>query len=183
MMEDKILCDNEWLQLKEMKCPEHDIHGYVYSHEVRCNGYIVSVLPFRTTNERFEFLLRKEVTPCWHPTIQMISSITGGYEPEKRLDGTAVDELREEGGYTVTKRDMIYLGWSFGTKSTDTVYHMFTANLTDKERGEATGDGSAMEEKAECFWGTYKDIQQAVDPFVYVCYMKFINLNKDAFGK
>jgi len=55
----KTLCENDWVSLL-------DLNGYVYSHETRCNGVIVAILPYRRTEKgRLQFLLRREITPCW----------------------------------------------------------------------------------------------------------------------
>ena len=176
----KLLCDDKWLQLKHIVAPEKGIHGYTFSHEVSCDGKKISILPFRKqkATDDFEsigtqFLLRDEVTPCWDEDVSFISSITGGCEKGVDIVDTAVHELSEEAGYKAERYDFIDLGTCFGTKSTDTVYYLFSIDLTDRERGEAVGDGSELEDKAHCFWT--KDVEKAVDPFVYVTLLRLID--------
>lgn len=169
------LYDNKWLSLLMVKHPENDIHGYVYSHESRCAGKIISVLPYRYYNGHWEFLLRNEVTPCWSTERSIISSITGEYEPGMSIEEVVLMELEEEAGYIVDISDLKDLGTCRGTKSSDTIYYLYTVDLTDKEKekeGEALGDGSELERKASCFWST--NINSAEDPLVYVMYHKIM---------
>jgi hypothetical protein len=168
------LCDNEWLSLKNIVYPERDINGYVFSHEKRCQGKIIVILPFKVEERgMIMYLLRSEVTPCWHIEKPITSSITGGFEKEKGLKKTVIMELKEEGGYTVKEEELIELGVCRGTKSCDTVYHLFSVNLTTKKQREAKGDGSVLEAKAKCFWSL--DLEGCEDPLAYVCYYR---LNK-----
>jgi len=167
------LFSNDWVALKEVKNPDEGVNGYVYLHESRCDGKIIVLLPFRRTKPKTEYLLRKEVTPCWSMK-QVISSITGGYEKSEGIKGTAVMELEEEAGYEVKEKDLIPLGTCRGTKSCDTVYHLFAVDLTDKEKTtDAKGDGSELEAKAECVWRT--NLDECEDPMAYVAYTR---LNK-----
>ena len=169
------LYENKWLSLKKITDPDNDVDGYIYSHETRSNGKILSILPYRNNKDgKIEYLLRKEVTPSWGDE-EKISSITGGVEDNDHLT-TAQHELKEEGGYSVDKNELSFLGTCFGTKSTDTVYYLYTIDLTDKKQEKATGDGSKLESKAHCFWSD--TIKDAVDPFVYVLYNK-LDINKN----
>ena len=178
MKEIIVLKENKWLSLLEMKYPEKGIGGYVYSHEGRCDGKIVSILPYRHVvvdgEEKMEFMLRSEVTPCWHPTDEQVSSITGGVELDDPLS-TAVHELKEEAGYVADESEFVSLGTCRGTKSVDTVYYLYMVDCTGKERGEATGDGSELETLAHCFWTD--TISDAVDPMVYVSYYRLKTSN------
>lgn len=173
MIDNKILKDTNYLQLRELVDEDRGIHGYIYSREVRCNGEIVAILPYREKNDEgdLEFLLRSEVTPCWGLDEHFISSITGGVE-ENDVEGSAVNEIKEEAGYDVTINELEHRGTCFGTKSSDTVYHLFTVDLTGKEGYEAQGDGSELEAKAECIWKD--DINEGVDPFLFTIYHKFL---------
>ncbi len=169
------LYSNDWVSLKELKNPDEGVHGYSYLHESRCDGKIIVLLPFRTRGRDEEYLLRKEVTPCWSMS-QVLSSITGGYEKDKGIKGTAVMELEEEAGYEATEEDLIPLGTCRGTKSCDTIYHLFSVDLTGKKKTtDAKGDGSELEAKAECVWK--KSIHDCVDPMAYVAYVRLNDLD------
>lgn len=164
------LHENEWLSLRKVVSPEDDIRGYVYSHETRCQGNIIAVIGYRWTRKKhfyeYEYLIRKEVTPCWGLDPQY-SALTGGWEgnPDFRVD--AVNELKEEAGYVVELEDMYSLGTCFGTKSTDTTFRLFAVDLEDKTQGEALGDGSKQDSEGTAHWMTYPEIAEKVnDPIV-----------------
>lgn len=176
-MKVKTLYNNKWISLKEISFPEKGIGGYVFSHETRCDGNIVSILPYRLTGNGMEFLLRREITPCWHPTDFLISSITGGVDPGNTIQHTVINELEEEAGYSVDKTGLISLGTCHGAKSSDTVYHLYSVDLTGFERHEASGDGSALEENASCIW--VKVIGDAVDPLVYTLHYRLTSFIMD----
>jgi len=166
-MKVETIAKTEWLSLRKMVDPDKGVGGYIYSHEDRCDGIIISILPYRVVDEKYEFLLRNEVTPAWSMN-QSISSITGGLE-HGNLRETVVQEMAEEAGYEITKEDLIFLDKTRGTKSSDTIYYIYTVDLTGKEKTlDASGDGSELEKQAECFWSD--TIENAVDPFVYVAY-------------
>ena len=184
----EVLHQNKWVSLLKMVWPEKNVSGYVYSHETRCNGHIISVLPFRRIeissdysirnmeeirNRKFEFLLREEITPCWDVNRPALSSITGGVEKGLSPEEIAVEEIDEEAGYIVEESELIDLGTCRGTKSSDTIYHLFGIDLTGREKlGEAEGDGSELERLAQCVWYGSDRIGQAEDPFVYVSYYR-----------
>jgi len=164
----KTLCENKWISLKEINIPEMGINGYVFSHETRCNGKIVAILPYRINDKNeLEYLIRYEVTPCWGLK-QEISSITGGVEEDDPIH-TAVEEMYQEAGYEILPQELIGLGTSHASKSSDTIYYLFSVDLTGKEKiGEAKGDGSNLEQMAECKWAPPKVISLSKDPQLYV---------------
>lgn len=170
-MEIMTLHENKWLSLKEMKDPENGVHGYVYSHETRCNGEIVAILPYKRRLGQLHWLLRKEITPCWEMA-PVISSITGGVDIARAVRETAQHELLEEAGYAIGLDRLVALGTCYGTKSSDTTYHLYTADLSNVKRGKAVGDGSELEAMAHCFWSG--SIDDARDPFVYIMYYRIM---------
>lgn len=167
-----ILCDTPWLSLIKMVKPEDGIMGYIYSHETRCNGKIVAVLPFREESDgQRSYLIRNEFTPCWGFE-NVDSSITGGVEHEDQRD-TAVEEMAQEAGYEITKEDLIPLGTSFASKSADTIYYLFAVNLTGREKTlKGDGDGSLLEKKATMHWVAESEIPKIRDPQVSVMYVR-----------
>jgi 8-oxo-dGTP pyrophosphatase MutT (NUDIX family) len=166
---DKILYDNKWLQLKE-------IDGYVYSHEIRCNGIIVMVLPYRRTGSNFEFLVRAEITPCWSkkPTL---SAMTGGAESPEGPAEDVVRELYEEAGYRVKADQLKFLGMVRASKSADTYYHLFTIDVTGMTPDQATGDGS-KNDLAPSVWLTEEQIVGLEDAQALAAYVKIKALLK-----
>lgn len=144
------LSENPWLSLKVIREPERGINGYVFSHETRCNGKIIAVLPFRLVDGRYEYLIKHEVTPAWSLEPEY-SALTGGWEGGDPVV-TAQLELAEESGYTVDIEQFISLGTSYASKSADTVYHLYTVDLSGAAKGEVHGDGSRLEQEALSIW-------------------------------
>ena len=164
------LYHNEWLSLMVVKKPEAGVNGYVNSHETRCRGRIVALLPFRRTPEGSEYLVKSEMTPCWGFD-QVLSSITGGYEGGD-IEDDAVREVLEETGYTILRQELIPLGESYASKSSDTIYTLFSVDLTDKEQGEATGDGSRVESESQAIWLPRPKLLGIRDPQVAVMLLR-----------
>ena len=147
-----------------------DNWSYVFSHEIRCKGRIIAILPYRKANGKTQYLLRIEPNPAWGYHDKHISSITGGLE--KSDTQTALLEIKEEAGYSVHEDDLIDLGICRGTKSTDTVFRLFSVDLSGKTCKKATGDGSELEKLAYCYWGDETEINKAVDPLIYVMFVR-----------
>jgi len=94
------------------------------------------------------------------------SSFTGGVETENPTED-AIRELKEEAGFAVEQ--LIPLGTCRGPKCSDTVYHLFAADVTGLPEKSHEGDGSVLEAKADNVWVT--EIY-AEDPLVYVLVMR-----------
>lgn len=171
----KTLYKTDWLSLNVLEDPRPDVDGYVYSHETRCQGIIVAVLPTRLVSSggqvAIEYLLRNEKTPCWDADKLTMSAITGGYDGGS-IVSNVVRELVEETGYLMDPADMIFLGTSRASKSTDTVYYLYTVDLTGIDVGKPTGDGSPQETEATNHWVGIVDITQCVDPQVAIMYVR-----------
>ena len=164
--QDRTFVSTEWLSLKYKQL--EDGRRYFYSHETRCNGLIVAILPYRATQYGFEVLLRYENTPCWREGPH-ICSITGGIEAGDTAQETVIKELKEETGYDLTGLEhRIYaLNSIKGTKSSDTDYYLFAVNLTNLEPGEANPEPG--EESETQRWHKYIPYETA-DPLVYAIY-------------
>lgn len=164
------LHENLWLSLRVVRDPERGINGYVFSHEARCQGRVVAVLPYADTSAGRGYLVRREVTPCWSLEPQM-SAITGGYEGGD-IEDDAVREVEEEAGFSISRDDLIPLGVSYASKSADTVYSLFAVDVTGKEQGPASGDGSRLEAEGSTVWISGPDACQVRDPQVSVMIMR-----------
>lgn len=189
-MTDEELYHNDWISLRIVKAPEQGVKGYVYSTETRCQGQIISILPYRKAKGgeprkvsmqyqpdgsilefHYEYLLKSEVTPCWSVRSRIltpkISTITGGVENANALD-SAINELKEETGYKANKKDLIFLRMCYASKSSDTIYYLYSIDLTGKRQGKATGDGSVLEAQSTSKWLLEKDILDCYDPLASV---------------
>jgi 8-oxo-dGTP pyrophosphatase MutT (NUDIX family) len=164
------LFQNEWLSLCVVVKPEAGVNGYVYSHETRCAGRIVAVLPYADTPAGRRYLVKSEMTPCWSFD-QVLSAVTGGYEGGD-IEDDAVREMLEETGYSISRDELIPLGWSYASKSADTVYSLFSVDLTGREAGEAIGDGSRVESESAAVWLSAEELLTIADPQVSVMYVR-----------
>jgi 8-oxo-dGTP diphosphatase len=153
---DRVLFRNQYLAVIERD-------GYIFSREVRCNGVIVSLLPFRTSPNGMEFLARLEVCPAHGPDLELCS-ITGGLEPGESIEEAAQQELWEEAGYQVDVDDLIGLGQVRPSKSADTVVHLFAVDVTGRLQSTPQGDGSRFEINASVEWVDYEQGIQIADP-------------------
>jgi 8-oxo-dGTP pyrophosphatase MutT (NUDIX family) len=153
---DKVLFRNQYLAVI-------DRDGYIFSREVRCDGIIVCLLPFRACNSEFEFLARLEVCPAHRPDLDRYS-ITGGIEPGESIQEAARQELWEEAGYRIDEEDLINLGQVRPSKSADTVVHLFAVDVTEKPQAIAPGDGTRLEANASVEWVDFEHGIEIADP-------------------
>lgn len=170
-MEIKTLYTNQWLELKQI---DGDNYSYVYSHEKRSNGQIVAILPWRYSESgTIEYMLRNELTPCWSTKDLIVSSITGGVENDSPIN-TALHEIKEEAGYTILEEDLVPLGTVRTSKSSDTLYFLYTFNATNLKQKSQDGDGSELEKAATSFWT--KSINESQDALVYTLFYRLYSV-------
>ncbi len=174
---DKVLYNNEWLQLKETS------EGYIYSHESRCNGHIVAMLVI-DPSRREPILGRYERTPAhypgaaeWKDVPLELASITGGVDKGMTPREAAVMETKEEAGYKVTDDDLIDLGTVKPSKSADTIVHLYAVEVKDQSRGDAEGDGSKGEQDAYCDWVSVDSALQSKDPLLSALVTRYFMLD------
>lgn len=178
LVQDRYLYKTEWLSLKEMQGPTGP---YVYSHEDRCNGQIVVVLPFRNSDTgSVEILARNEFTPPWGMNTRFLSSITGGVDAGEDSPVAAVRELQEETGYTVPIGNIISLGTCHGVKSCDTIYFIYAVDVTGLPgNGNSEKATTDLNEKiARNVWISPFDVTRAVDPLLYVACAKWQSVSE-----
>lgn len=165
---------DQWLSL--IKQTHDDGTLYTYSHEVRCNGQIVVILPYRRQQGFFEYLIRNEYAPAWSLDELQINAITGGVDTGMNPLSTAKKELLEEAGFSVDITDFESLGVSRGTKSSDTVYHIFAVDLTDKIKTHFDKTDEPFEDEAINEWYSMFDkrIQVINDPLLSTAILRFL---------
>lgn len=159
---DKVLFKEEWLSVKEN-------NGYSYIHEERCNGILVSILPWRQYNkhEKMEFLMRMETCPA-HGNNHEFCGIIGGYDDTSyTIEETAIKEVKEETGFDINLKRLNSLGWVWDSKVADTKVYLFTADLTGLEQGIATTDGTELEKNSYCVWAPIKECMNCKDSKVH----------------
>jgi len=132
---------NKWLSLKKLYGPTGE---YVISHEERCAGKIVAVLPYvpDSVGRESYVIVRNEFTPPWSQSELQMSSITGGVDEGEEPVVAAARELFEETGMKAPVSELVSLGTVRGTKSSDTMYYLFTVDVSKylKDYKEVTGE-------------------------------------------
>ena len=162
----KTLFKNEWISM--MSVPANDGSPYIYSHETRCNGNIVAILLYeRVGKDGWNYGLRSERTPCWSGEFEL-SSVTGGVEDGMTPEQAAIVELKEEAGLDVPQGSLKSLGTCRGTKSCDTIYHLYALDVAGMTKGTPTG-----EDVGEIVWLHGGDaMKKVVDPIWYVMFSR-----------
>lgn len=154
-MTDNILWENRFLAVI-------DRGGYTFMREVRAEGIIVSVLPFRANNGTREYLARLEVCPAHSPYLERCS-ITGGKEKDKSPAESAVIEVKEEAGYSIEEAQLIALGTVRPSKASDTTVYLYAVDVTALTLGEATTDGSIFEQGSGVEWVSLSEALEVKD--------------------
>jgi 8-oxo-dGTP pyrophosphatase MutT (NUDIX family) len=155
-MTDTLLWQNGFLAV-------YDRGGYSFMHEVRAEGVIVSVVPFRDQNGVREYLARLEICPAHSPEFERCS-ITGGKDEGKTPTETTVSELKEESGYEVQESQLIALGTVRPSKASDTTVYLYAVDVSGLTPGEATTDGSDFEQGSSVEWVSLPDALEVKDP-------------------
>lgn len=173
------LHENKWVSLFQASDDERGIPGFVYSHETRCAGKIVAVLPYRASVAYVgsggmpEILMHSENNPAWGwgPNL---ASVTGGQESDDPA-ADAAREVREETGYQVTASMLYPLGTCRGVKSVDTVYSLFAVDLAGAVLGDVDAD-SVLEASEHPEWASWDKAAESLDPLVSVMMLRLQNL-------
>lgn len=155
-MPDKVLFENPFIAVI-------DRDGYSFLHLTRANGQLVAVLPYQDTALGRRYLARVEICPAHSPNMEPCS-VTGGAETGVAITDTASRELREETGYTLPPERLRSLGTVRPSKQSDTLVHLFAADVGGLTAGEITGDGSRFEQGAGTQWVTYAEGLRNKDP-------------------
>lgn len=155
-----------------------DRNGYIFSREVRCDGEIVAIVPFRLVDEDLEFLARLEICPAHGPEAELCS-ITGGKDQNETVIATAQNELAEEVGYHVYPLELIALGPVRPSKSADTIVHLFAIDVTDKPQSKALGDGTIFEQGSSVKWLTYEQSLEVADPLFVTAVVRLMRRIKN----
>lgn len=153
---DKVLFKNQFLAVLERD-------GYVFSREVRSNGKLVAVVPFRHAANGREYLARVEICPAHSPKPERCS-ITGGIENDEAPRLAAQRELVEEAGYAVEAQSLIDLGQVRPSKSAATIVYLFAVDITGLTPQAAHGDGTRWEDEAWVEWVSHEQGLQIEDP-------------------
>lgn len=171
----KVLFKTPFISVCELDVPKLNMK-YFYLHESRCDGNLVAVLPFKKENNKILYGLRKEICPPWDKDKFTICSLTGGVDKGTPREAAQL-ELKEEAGIFANYNDFIFLGKTFRDKASDTIVHLYAIDITGKEIGEATTDGTEAEKVSSMIWE--EDISKSLDPLSYTLFYKLQQLNSE----
>ena len=132
----KTVAKSPFNSLQQLKHGLGEDDTYWFLHEDRCDGHVVAVVPFRQVDGEdldYEYLLLPQVTQCWTLENPVYSSFTGGVDAGEDPVTAAVREFGEESGYQASIEKFIPLGTCYASKSSSTLYHLFSVDLTNKE--------------------------------------------------
>lgn len=128
------------------------------------------ILPFRKKITSTEYLLCRENIPCWdkHPDICGIA-VSG---LEKDLETLLVKKLGEESGYILEANEIHYLGLCAADRRTNTIYHLYTADLSHHKVKDEFFD----EHSTQLFWASTERIMESLDSQLIAAYAKLYYL-------
>lgn len=127
---------------------------FEFSRNTHGDGVAVLCYKIKKFGDFPDVLIRIENNPAHGGFIH--TSVTGTIEENETPAETAIKEVKEETGYTITSEDMRYLGYVYPSKFSDYKQHLFAANLKGKKQGDIKGDGTFGEQGASVVWKPFK---------------------------
>lgn len=171
---DKILFESEWIEIREKYLEDMGV-SFIYARGPKTNSQSIAVLPYKRTESGLNFLLRKEIVPPWGSTKTEVCALTGGHDQETPWE-TAIKELKEESGIVVGEQDLISLGTSRSSKTSDYLCYIYAVEINKDTVIEiAKGDGTALEDKASCVWKTKEHLLTCEDPIVHIMFNRLMS--------
>ncbi len=149
------------LVLKEAATPKGT---YVYASQ---NGGMMAVLlPFRKKMGTAQYLLRRELIPCWDSHLDICGIGVMGLQSE--LEKLLVEVIKKEAGYQIAPGELKCLGVCATDRFADTTCFLYAVDLTRHRPAE-----EKLEVQEEMtFWGTAEDVLESVDSQLIACYAK-----------
>lgn len=174
IINDKLIHENKWVSLREAELETGA--RYMYASEPWCDSTGVAVLIYREEEWGRSYLGRYEICPS-HSGYPELCSFTGGIDKEdKDAFDIAIQEVKEEAGYTVAESDLIYLGRTFPSKASNKIVHLFAVDVTEMEQGEAVGDGTLGEFGSYTQWVNVNQATFCKDPLMATMIMRLLLL-------
>ncbi len=157
-MNDRILYKTPFLALIERD-------SWYYFAQIPGSMGGVTLLLYRQDKDK-PILGRYEICPAHLDTVPTLTAIAGGIEEEDTPTQTAIKEAYEEAGYRLEGNDLVDLGSCRLSTNQDTIVYLFAADVTDKKRAHAPGDGTKGEEGSYCDWVTPVQAVQSKSAFM-----------------
>lgn len=152
----KQLTSNKYLNIKEVFDPEKNCRGYQFAER---RG-VDSIAFICQDNNTGKFLLNKEYTP---PTDEfLVRAFGGSLDKEKDLFEIVIDEVKEEAGYDVSKKEVECVGKVFVSTQMNQYCHLFIVNVTGLTPTGRKPENK-MEAMADTVWMTDEEIVACPD--------------------
>lgn len=147
--------------LKETDTPKGP---YVYASQL--GGMMAILLPYRKKMGVDQYLLRRELIPCWDNHMDICGiSVMGEHHA---LEGLLIEALKKEAGYRIVPDELKSLGVCATDRYSDTTCFLYAVDLSRHGIGEEKLE--VAEEMS--FWGEKKDVLESVDSQLITCFAK-----------
>ncbi len=149
------------LVLKEAVTPKGS-----YAYASQTGGMMAVLLPYRKKMGAAQYLLRRELIPCWDSHMDICGIAVLGEQSE--LEKLLVEAIKQESGYQVSVGELKCMGVCATDRFTDTTCFLYAVDLT---RHSGAEEKLEVEEEMT-FWGTTEDVLESVDSQLIACYAK-----------
>lgn len=147
--------------LKETNTPNGP---YVYASQL--GGMMALLLPYRKKMGTPQYMLRRELVPCWDNHMDICGIAVIGEQND--LESLLIDTLKKESGYQISARELKCLGVCATDRYSDTTCFLYAVDLTRHGVSE-----EKLEVKEEMtFWGEAQEILESVDSQLITCFAK-----------
>jgi 8-oxo-dGTP pyrophosphatase MutT (NUDIX family) len=116
------------------------------------------VIVRKDSKDRLEVLIHQEFNPAHvHYRDLNYGAIGGSIDKDKDLVDIAVEEVREEGGFDVTREQMVYCGKFACTTQSDEHVHCYVVDVTGMEELELELEPGEIRYQHDNAWKLYSD--------------------------
>lgn len=155
VLDEKIICDSHWFRLFKQKVKTRD-SNIIEDFYFGSLGKVVNILPILKTGE---IVLVRQYR---HATKKIMLELPAGIvEQGREIEDTVVNELEEEVGIKVSRKDLISLGKSIPVphKLDMTVYSFLAKDLefNSKQSLESNEDIEVVALKSDKVWDMIKE--------------------------
>lgn len=141
----KQLTSNKFLNIKEIKDPSKHIKGFQFAERRGVDS--VAFICFDPG--RKEFLLNREQKP---PIDRYVWGAFGGsFDKDKSPEDIVIDEVKEEAGFTVTKKDVKFVGKVLVSTQMNQYCYLYIVMVNKNKQGERKPE-NLIEASATTSW-------------------------------
>jgi len=144
----KQITDNKYLNLKEVKDPSNHVRQYQFAE--RAGKDSVAFICWDINYG--DFLLNKEFKPPINSFL--LGAFGGSLDKDKTHSEIVIDEVKEEAGFTVIKKDVHCVGKVMVSTQMNQFCYLFLVEV-DKTKQEDREPENAIEAMAKTEWVTW----------------------------